>query len=113
MAEPIVTSELHFYRLSDKAARDVLRRAAADAKHGPVWLINKAGERIGAVVTPDDVDTLTHLAGPVDGGVTRHTDHDPSLACRPALGAGLCYPVPASEQLVPWREVLGTDGGER
>jgi hypothetical protein len=67
MAEPIVTSELHFYRLSDKAARDVLRRAAAEARHGPVWLVNKAGERVGAVVTPDDVETLTHLAGPGDG----------------------------------------------
>jgi len=66
MAEPIVTSELHFYRLSDKAARDVLRRAAADAKHGPVWLINKAGDRIGAVVTPDDVETLTATVGPGD-----------------------------------------------
>jgi len=66
MDEPIVTSELHFYRLSDKAARDVLRRAAADAKHGPVWLINKAGERIGAVVTPDDVETLTATVGPGD-----------------------------------------------
>jgi hypothetical protein len=45
--------------------------------------------------------------------LTRHADHDPELSCRPALGAGLCYPVPASEQLIPWREALSSDGGER
>ena len=39
--------------------------------------------------------------------LTRHADHDPELPCRPANGNGLCYPVPASEQLVPWREALG------
>jgi hypothetical protein len=31
--------------------------------------------------------------------LTRHADHDPALPCRPALGAGLCYPVPAGEWL--------------
>lgn len=103
-ADPIVTSEFHLDRLSDKSARDFLRRAAAEAKHGPVWLVNKAGKRIGAIVAPDDVEALP----------ARHADHDPELACRPALGHGLCYPVPASEQLVPWREALGVpqQGGE-
>lgn len=44
--------------------------------------------------------------------LTRHADHDPELPCRPALGNGLCYPVPASEHLVPWREALSSDGGD-
>lgn len=41
--------------------------------------------------------------------LTRHADHDPALPCRPALGNGLCYPVPATERLVPWREALSGD----
>lgn len=49
----------------------------------------------------------------VEPELTRHADHDPELPCHPALGNGLCYPVPASEHLVPWREALSTDGGER
>jgi hypothetical protein len=45
--------------------------------------------------------------------LTRHADHDPSLPCRPALGNGLCYPVPANEHLVPWREALGSEDEPR
>lgn len=101
-----MTSELRIGNLSDKAARDVLRRAVAEAKHGPVWLVNKAGRRVGAIVTREAAEMLA-------AGADRHADHDPELPCRPALGSGLCYPVPASEQLIPWREALSTDGGDR
>jgi hypothetical protein len=36
VAEPVVTAELHLDRISDKIARDILRQAAREAKHGPV-----------------------------------------------------------------------------
>lgn len=103
MGEPIVTSEFHLDNLSDKTARDFLHRAAAEAKFGPVWLVNKAGKCIGKIVPPD-AEVVPAV---------RHADHDPELPCRPALGAGLCYPAPASAHLVPWREALSTDGGDR
>jgi len=67
MTDPIVSAELHLDRISDKRARDVLRQAARDARNRPVWIVNRAGQRIGAIVTPDDAGTLMHFAGPGDG----------------------------------------------
>jgi hypothetical protein len=37
--------------LSDNTARDILRRAAAEARNGPVW-ITENGQRIAAIVSP-------------------------------------------------------------
>ena len=54
MTEHVVSGELHLDRISDKRTRDVLRQAAAMARHGdPVWIVNRAGERIGRIVAPD------------------------------------------------------------
>jgi hypothetical protein len=52
--EEIVTGELHLDRIIDKATRDVLRQAARMAAHGDtVWIVNRAGERIGALVSAE------------------------------------------------------------
>lgn len=54
-------TEFHFSHLADKGARDAIRRAAADAKGGPVWLVNRAGRRVGAIVTADDAAFLREI----------------------------------------------------
>ncbi len=38
--------------LSDKTARDAIRRAAAQARHGPVW-ITEGGQRVAAIISPE------------------------------------------------------------
>ena len=60
--QPVVTAELHLDNLTDKAARDVLRRACREAKHGPVAIVNRAGFRIGAIVSADDAERLEDLS---------------------------------------------------
>lgn len=77
--------------LGDQAAR----RGERELPRRPVTL---------APMEPGDI---------VEAPVTRHADHDPELPCRPALGNGLCYPAPADARLVPWREALSSDGGDR
>lgn len=57
-----------------------------------------------ALMMPGDEFELVER---VLAALSRHADHDPEIPCRAALGNGLCYPVPASEQLIPWREALG------
>ena len=60
--QPVVTAELHLDNLYDKAARDVLRRACREAKHGPVAIVNRAGFRSGAIVSADDAERLEDLS---------------------------------------------------
>lgn len=54
-------SEFHYSRLADKRARDAIRRAVADAKSGPVWLVNRNGTRTGAIVTAEDAAFLREI----------------------------------------------------
>ena len=63
-----VWSEFHFARLSHKPARDAIRQAAADAKAGPVWLVNQAGRRVGAIVTEEDAAFLREMRRSLHGG---------------------------------------------
>ena len=48
--------------------------------------------------TPPDADKAaeahTRKTGHPIATITRHADHDPALTCRPALGHGLCEPLP-------------------
>ena len=48
---PAVWAEFHFARIQYKPARDAIRKAAREAKCGPVWIVNSGGERIGAIVS--------------------------------------------------------------
>ena len=61
MDEPIVTAHLNLGAISDKRTRDTLRRAVAEAAHGPVWIERQDGTRIGAIVTAGDAERLAHL----------------------------------------------------
>lgn len=49
--QPVVTSVLDLGMISHKPTRDALRQAAAGAKYGPVWILNRNGKRIGAIVS--------------------------------------------------------------
>jgi hypothetical protein len=60
-AEEIVSAEFHYSRLSDQSARDFIRKAIAEAKCGPVWLVNRNGRRTGAIVTAEDAAFLREL----------------------------------------------------
>jgi hypothetical protein len=53
MTEPIVTAEICLGRISDKRTRDVLRQACHEAGYSPVWIRNRAGKILGAIVTED------------------------------------------------------------
>jgi hypothetical protein len=90
MTEPIVSAGLHLDRISDKRARDVLRQAADEAKHGPVWIVNRAGRRIGAIVSEGTAEVLGVLTRAPDGaGETTVLGED--LAAQ----AEVCSPRPA------------------
>jgi hypothetical protein len=54
-------AEFHIARIQHKPARDAIRRAAADAKQGPVWLVNRPGRRVGAIVTEQDAAFLREI----------------------------------------------------
>lgn len=56
--EPIVTSVLDLGMVSHKPTRDALRQAAAGAKCGPVWILNRKGNRIGAIVSVQDAEFM-------------------------------------------------------
>jgi hypothetical protein len=58
---PAVWAEFHYSRLMDKPARDAIRQAIANAKGGPVWLVNRAGKRTGAIVTEADAAFLREI----------------------------------------------------
>jgi hypothetical protein len=50
--EEIVTGQLRLDRIASKPVRDVLRQAARMAAHGDtVCILNRAGARIGALVS--------------------------------------------------------------
>jgi hypothetical protein len=52
MADSVVSGEIALANISHKPTRDALRQAAAMAAHGdPVWIVNRAGKRIGAIVS--------------------------------------------------------------
>jgi hypothetical protein len=59
--DPAVWAEFHFARLTDKPARDAIRQAVASAKQGPVWLVNRPGRRVGAIVTEQDAAFLREI----------------------------------------------------
>jgi hypothetical protein len=61
MDDETVWSEFHFARLQHKPARDAIRQAVADAKAGPVWLVNREGRRVGAIVTEQDAAFLREM----------------------------------------------------
>jgi hypothetical protein len=65
MGEPVVSAELHLGNLVDKTARDIMRRACHEADHGPVWIVNRAGKRIGAIVTVDEAEAIPLLNEPL------------------------------------------------
>lgn len=68
---PALSTEFHFHRLGDKVARDAIRKAAANARTRPVWLVNKAGGRIGAVMSLEDVVFLEAVRAWLHGGVEK------------------------------------------
>ena len=62
VTEPARIAELHLDRFTEPA-RGVLRKAVSMAARGDkVWIVNKAGERIGEIVAPGD----TAPPGPSD-----------------------------------------------
>jgi hypothetical protein len=56
-----VWSEFHFARIQHKPARDAIRQAVANAKQGPVWLVNRDGKRVGAIATEADAAFLREV----------------------------------------------------
>jgi hypothetical protein len=60
-SDEISWTEFHYSRLTDKPARDAIRRAIADAKGTPVWLVDRNGKRTGAIVTAEDAAFLREI----------------------------------------------------
>jgi hypothetical protein len=60
-SEEVSWTEFHYSRLADKPARDAIRRAIADAKGSPVWLVNRDGKRTGAIVAAEDAAFLREI----------------------------------------------------
>jgi hypothetical protein len=75
-----VWSEFHIARIQHKPARDAIRRAAADAKAGPVWLVNQAGRRVGAIVTEQDAAFLREMRESLRAAETGQTVERGSFA---------------------------------
>ena len=73
MDDEAVWSEFHIARLQYKPARDAIRRAVADAKSGPVWLVNRAGKRVGAIVTEADAVFLREIRRSLHDAETGNT----------------------------------------
>lgn len=71
--EEISWSEFHYSRLTDKPARDAIRRAIADAKGGPVWLVNRNGKRTGAIITAEDAAFLREIRRSLHDAETGNT----------------------------------------
>jgi hypothetical protein len=46
--------------MASETARDFLRRAAAETRHGPVW-ITENGERIAAIASKEAAESLARL----------------------------------------------------
>lgn len=59
--EEVSWAEFHYSRLTDKPARDAIRQAVANAKHGPVWLVNRNGKRTAAIVPAEDAAFLREM----------------------------------------------------
>jgi hypothetical protein len=55
---PASWAEFHFARIQYKPARDAIRKAAREAKCGPVWIVNSGGERVAAIVSVAEAEQL-------------------------------------------------------
>jgi hypothetical protein len=73
MDDEAVWSEFHIARIQHKAARDAIRQAVANAKSGPVWLVNRAGKRVGAIVTEKDAAFLREMRDSLRAAETGQT----------------------------------------